>query len=191
MQQPDQRCAQQVQHWHQFTSKQLQRYVPAPTGPALHLLSESTCYRLRVMAVSGLPLLSPPSETFCQVQLGVSLYNEALGTFYGNTCYSQPDMPQQQEEAEPGAGVAMQCCFDIFFHSCIADPRCMAVVSCRTKSLSFASVTSAVQQGHPLGTNRRLMGVVHTGIRQAINSHQTEQEIAMKTSASLAHKQRV
>eukprot|EP00775_Hariotina_reticulata_P006048 gene6048-6286_t len=77
----------------------------------------------------GLPLLSPVTGTFCEVQLGVSLYNEALGTFYGNTCYSQLDPPQQQILQEAAAAAeTMECCINVYFHSCIADPHCMAVV---------------------------------------------------------------
>lgn len=146
MQQPDQHCAQQVLRWHQFASRQAQRYVPPPASPSLHLSSESTCYRLRILSVSGLPLLSPVTGTFCEVQLGVSLYHEALGTFYGNTCYSQLDPPQQQGLQGSAAAATMECCFDVYFHSFIADPHCKAVV--RGNQVAVAISLIAWQETH-------------------------------------------
>lgn len=99
------------------------------------MLPESTCYRLRVQNVSNLPPLSQVTAGVSyELQLGVSLYDESLGVFYGNTCYSPCDTPkQQQQNTVTGDGTAtgggIEFCFDIFFHSAISDPRCMAVVS--------------------------------------------------------------
>ena len=44
-------------------------------------------YRLRVLRVNDLPLHTTFDGRTFEFQLGVSLYDEAYGTFYGNTVY--------------------------------------------------------------------------------------------------------
>jgi nephrocystin-4 len=80
------------------------------------------------------------------LQLGVNLYDEALGQFYGNTCYSMveplQDVQQQQEQQQqeqqqqqehlaeaPGQHPPVDFSCDVMFHSAISDPHCIAVVS--------------------------------------------------------------
>jgi hypothetical protein len=42
-------------------------------------------YRLRVLRVNDLPVHATPDGRSFEFQLGVTLFDEALGTFYGNT----------------------------------------------------------------------------------------------------------
>lgn len=44
-------------------------------------------YRLRILRVNDLPIHTTFDGRTFEFQLGVSLYDEAYGTFYGNTCY--------------------------------------------------------------------------------------------------------
>ena len=44
-------------------------------------------YRLRILRVNDLPLHTTFDGRTFEFQLGVSLYDEAYGTFYGNTVY--------------------------------------------------------------------------------------------------------
>ncbi|GFH23920.1 uncharacterized protein HaLaN_21615, partial [Haematococcus lacustris] len=59
--------------------------------------------------------------------LGVSLYDEAYGTFYGNTVYSQGDGYDRNRAAQRNA-IDLDFSFDVFYHTSVSDPRCMAVV---------------------------------------------------------------
>jgi hypothetical protein len=45
----------------------------------------TTGYRLRIMRVSDLPVHTTYDGRTFEFQLGVTLYDEAYGTFYGNT----------------------------------------------------------------------------------------------------------
>ena len=46
-----------------------------------------TGYRLRILRVSDLPLHTTYDGRTFEFQLGVSMYDEAYGTFYGNTVH--------------------------------------------------------------------------------------------------------
>lgn len=124
-----------VQQWRQFTARQAERYVPASAKQTRRILSESASYRLRIQSVSNLPPLSQATYGVTyELQLAVSLFDESLGVFYGNTCYSPSDVPEQQQQPADAADgavprVGVDFCFDVFFHSTISDPQCMAVVS--------------------------------------------------------------
>jgi hypothetical protein len=70
-----------------------------------------------------------------EFQLGVSLYDESLGSFYGSTCYSMVQ-PAAAQGGANGAAAAVSSgqlqvdfMFDVYFHSRTVDPHCMAVVS--------------------------------------------------------------
>jgi nephrocystin-4 len=125
-----------LQAWCQFAERQAKRYVRPPPSSSnqRRLLPEPTCYRLRIDSISNLPQLlaranggSSSSSNF-ELRLGVSLYDAAAGAFYGNTCYSQADVPKQHHQQQHDAA-SCDFCIDVFFHSVISDPRCMAVVS--------------------------------------------------------------
>jgi nephrocystin-4 len=125
---------QKVQAWCQFAERQAKRYMRPPPSSSnqQRLLPEPTCYRLRISSISNLPQLlartnGGSSSSNFELRLGVSLYDEAAGAFYGNTCYSQADAPKQQQQQHDAD--SCNFCFDVFFHSVISDPRCMAVVS--------------------------------------------------------------
>lgn len=62
-----------------------------------------------------------------EFQLSVSLYDEAYGTFYGNTCYSMCDTYDRGRAAQRNA-IDLDMAFDVYFHSTVSDPRCMAMV---------------------------------------------------------------
>lgn len=87
-------------------------------------------YRLRVLRVTDLPMGPTAEGHSLEVQLGVSLYDEAYGAFYGTTVYSQPDAvdpgrAQQVSDSviggstwvqvDPGSRFRMQR--PVFFHS--------------------------------------------------------------------------
>jgi hypothetical protein len=149
----------------------VERYVPAPPNPHRLVKPQSQPYRISVHCVKGLPTTLPSSSgngsssprkgaaaaaagggggaalpgmpgSSYEFQLGVSLYDESLGAFYGATCYSGthqalsvPGAPgaAQQGLAGPGGAagghLSVDFGFEAFFHSRIADPQCMAVVS--------------------------------------------------------------
>lgn len=143
------RCRQQqltkqqqlVQEWQGFAARQAQRYVPAPPNPSRRqrLLQDSACYRLRLLHVDNLPAPHQSSGVKYGLQLGVTLFDEAVGQHYGSTCYSLIEHLQGQEERQTDADAAVvsssepsvDFSFDVFFHSAISDAHCMAVVSQR------------------------------------------------------------
>jgi hypothetical protein len=129
-----------IQEWQGFASCQVQRHVPAPPSANRRILPQSVCYRLRVLRVDNVPAPQHTSGIQYGLQLGVTLYDEALGQFYGNTCYSMVEPLQDLQQQEQGQGqeqppavsreqpsVDFSC--DVMFHSVISDPHCMAVVS--------------------------------------------------------------
>lgn len=137
-QDPDSPPDRAVAAWAAFTRRQLDRYLPAPADARRHCLPHSRSYRLRVMHISGLPRGAHEGRAF---ELGVSLYDETLGTFYGCTTYSLPDIsersttpPEGMPAASSTTGEAVSTLedvgfsFDVFFHSPIHDGRCKAVV---------------------------------------------------------------
>jgi nephrocystin-4 len=154
-----------VQAWCQFAERQAKRYVrpPPSSSSQRRLLPEPTCYRLRIGSISNLPQLlartnggSSSSSSNFELRLGVSLYDEAAGACYGNTCYSQADVPKQQQQQQHD-DASCDFCFDVFFHSVISDPRCMAVVSscwqnfthaCNCRLHNCAAVLSGAGQQH-------------------------------------------
>lgn len=162
-----------LEDWRCFAGRQVERYVPAPPNPARLVKPQSQPYRIRVHCVKGLPTSLPSSSSngsssprkgaaaaaaaaaalpgtpgsSYEFELGVSLYDESLGAFYGATCYSGSHQAlsvlgapgaAQQGLAGPGASggaaagghLSVDFGFEAFFHSRIADPQCMAVVSC-------------------------------------------------------------
>lgn len=132
-----------VQEWQGFAERQAQRYVPAPPNPASAVLQESTCHRLRVLHVDNLPPPQLDSGILYGLQLGVTLFDHAVGQYYGSTCWSLVELLQGEqqrwdsaEEEAAGAdtnsssGAPVDFSFDVFFHSTVADANCMAVVSC-------------------------------------------------------------
>lgn len=133
-----------MQEWQGFAERQAQRYVPAPPNPARAVLQESACHRLRVLHVDNLPPPQLSSGVEYGLQLGVTLFDQDVGQYYGSTCWSQVEAlqgeQQQQwdsaeEEGATGAdtnsssGAPVDFSFDVFFHSNVADAHCMAVVS--------------------------------------------------------------
>lgn len=130
--------AQALEAWAQFIKKQCERYVPAPFNPTRRTLPETQGYRLRILRVSELPNQALLSGSTYEFQLGISLYDENLGAFYGSTCYSLHDAPSTLQPGAAGAATAeggpqprvdVDFSFDVYYHSAISDPSCMAVVS--------------------------------------------------------------
>lgn len=132
-----------VQEWQGFAERQAQRYVPALPNPARAALQESACHRLRVLHVDNLPPPQLSSGVQYGLQLGVTLFDQDVGQYYGSTCWSlvEPLQGEHQrwDSAEEGAagtntnsssGAPVDFSFDVFFHSTVADAHCMAVVSC-------------------------------------------------------------
>ena len=77
--------------------------------------------------MNDLPIHTTYDGRTFEFQLGVSLYDEAYGTFYGNTCYSMSDGYDRNRAAQRNA-IDLDFSFDVYFHSAVSDPRCMAVV---------------------------------------------------------------
>lgn len=129
---------QAVQAWHGFAARQAARFVPppapCPTG-GRRLLTQSVGYRLRLLGITGLrqPLLASVgaaggNAAACEMQLGVTLYDETTGRFYSTTVFSPPEPLSLLNDGTEEHDDEQQLAFDVFFHSAIADPRCMAVV---------------------------------------------------------------
>lgn len=83
-----------------FSSPAPRPAYPCPDSPCFAALPftarrpgahTTSGYRLRVLRVSDLPLHTTLDGRTFEFQLGVTLYDEAYGTFYGNTCYSLTD----------------------------------------------------------------------------------------------------
>lgn len=144
-----------MQEWQAFAGRQAQRYVPAPPSPSRRVLQESVCYRLRVLHVDNLPPPQLSSGVKYGLQLGVTLFDSTAGAFFGSTCYSlveplQGQLQEQPEAPEPAAGSepSVDFSFDVFFHSCIADAACMAVVS-RASLSTQRSLSRLVPEQEP------------------------------------------
>lgn len=104
------------------------------------MLADSMCYCLRIQQLSNLPIMSTVryGSSF-ELQLRITLFDEMTGVFYGNTCHSDSIPLAQLQQANKGAeaavqdqseapGVDVDFHFDVYFHSAVSDPRCMAVV---------------------------------------------------------------
>lgn len=59
--------------------------IPDRRRIGLALAFAPTGYRLRILRVNDLPVTTTYDGRSFEFQLGVSLYDEAYGTFYGNT----------------------------------------------------------------------------------------------------------
>jgi hypothetical protein len=77
-----------------------------------------------------------------EFELGVSLYDEKLGAFYGCTSYSLHDVGERSSVTRqptdgkhvPGGKqgrLDISFSYDVFMHTRINDPRCVAVVGSR------------------------------------------------------------
>ncbi|GIL84279.1 hypothetical protein Vretimale_15928 [Volvox reticuliferus] len=113
--------------WAEFTSRQKHRYAPIPPDANRRALPETQGYRLRILKVSDMPINTTFDGRTFEFQLGVSLYDEAYGTFYGNTCYSMADTYDRGRAAQRNA-IDLDLSFDVYYHTTVSDPRCMAVV---------------------------------------------------------------
>ncbi|KXZ51260.1 hypothetical protein GPECTOR_13g747 [Gonium pectorale] len=116
-----------LQQWAEFTARQKQRYVPIVPDANRRALLETQGYRLRILKVSDVPINTTFDGRTFEFQLSVSLYDEAYGTFYGNTCYSMSDTYDRGRAAQRNA-IDLDMSFDVYYHTTVSDPRCMAVV---------------------------------------------------------------
>lgn len=124
-----------LRYWEQFTLRQQRRHVPIPPDPSRRVLPRTAGYRLRIATLNNVPMAAlpvPPAAAAggainFDLKLSVSLYDEALGTFYGCTCYSLPSNADLRGALQQGVA-SLQFNFDVYFHSRVSDPRCMAVV---------------------------------------------------------------
>ncbi|GFR44041.1 hypothetical protein Agub_g5201 [Astrephomene gubernaculifera] len=113
--------------WAEFTGRQKQRYVPIVPDAHRRILPETQGYRLRILKVADMPINTTFDGRTFEFQLSVSLYDEAYGTFYGNTCYSMPDT-YDRGRAQARNAIDLDMTFDVYYHTTVSDPRCMAVV---------------------------------------------------------------
>ncbi|KAG2438730.1 hypothetical protein HXX76_005275 [Chlamydomonas incerta] len=113
--------------WSEFTERQKHRYVPIVPDANRRALPETKGYRLRILRVSDLPINTTFDGRTFEFQLSVSLYDEGYGTFYGNTCYSLSDT-YDRGRAQQRNAIDLDMSFDVYYHTTVSDPRCMAVV---------------------------------------------------------------
>lgn len=70
--------------------RQAARSVPLPPAKkGRRTMAESIGYRLRLLHITGLPVYAMEGRTF-DLRIGVTMFDQATGQFYGNTCYSAP-----------------------------------------------------------------------------------------------------
>jgi hypothetical protein len=145
--------------WAQFADRQAARFVPLAPTPHRMMMSEPQGFRVRLLRVNDLPARQRPHGGKYIFKLGLSFFDLATATFYGATCYSQPDLPVQRSLSEARSSVAasptqgldghpagflegqgsavdveasrvdVPFTFDVYFHTRICDPHCVAVVS--------------------------------------------------------------
>ncbi|PNH02424.1 hypothetical protein TSOC_011594, partial [Tetrabaena socialis] len=113
--------------WAEFAGRQKQRHVPILPDANRRTLPETKGYRLRIIKVSDVPINATFDGRTFEFQLSVSLYDEGYGTFYGNTCYSMPDT-YDRGRAQQRNAIDLDMSFDVYYHTAVSDPRCMAVV---------------------------------------------------------------
>eukprot|EP00955_Chlamydomonas_euryale_P068189 360045-Chlamydomonas_euryale.AAC.13 len=68
------------------------------------------------VALQDLPLSTTYDGRTFEYQLGVSLYDEAYGTFYGNTVYSMSDAYDRGRAAQRNA-IDLDFSFDVYYHT--------------------------------------------------------------------------
>lgn len=73
--------------WLSFALRQAARSAPHPAPDTLAGGGASTGYRLSLLFLESLPLFQAQDRSF-DVRLGVTLYDEAAGCFFGPTAHS-------------------------------------------------------------------------------------------------------
>lgn len=91
--------------WEAFAVRQRGRYTPLPYRGIHDLLPTAMGYRLRLSEIVGLQMgqvAEAMAKRGSQIELrvSVSLFDEATGSFFGNTCSSLPSMPVPESSAE-------------------------------------------------------------------------------------------
>ena len=61
-----------------------------------------------------------------EVRAAVSFFDEATGGFHGATCSSVPESVEPPAPGAPAATLDVQ--HDVYFHTRVADPRCLVVI---------------------------------------------------------------
>lgn len=64
--------------------RQQERVAPHPAPDALAASSRPACYRLRLSHLDSLPLFQAAEHNF-DIRVGLTLFDEATGCFFGNT----------------------------------------------------------------------------------------------------------
>lgn len=121
--------------WEFFAVRQHARYVPIKDPANHHMLPAAVGYRLRVAGMVGIQL-GPVAETVAQrgggleLRIGVSMYDEVTGTFYGNTCSSLPSIPINVPADGLTADTPLNVSIDqdVYYLSRLVDERCLVVL---------------------------------------------------------------
>lgn len=109
--------------------------MPLPPSTDRQLSPSSRGVHLKLQHVRALPVppgvrtltnLVPEMATPAELQLSVSLFDEASGTFFGNTCHSA--RAPIGGPAAGGAAMDVPLDMDVHFHTTVSDARCVAVV---------------------------------------------------------------
>lgn len=121
-----------LEAWELFASRQGARYTPLLNRGLHEMLPHTMGYRLRLAALHKLtfgPLAAEAKArgNSLEMRLGVSLYDEATGCFYGNTCNSLPCIPLPLLPTPPEP-VDLEIQQDVYFHTRLLDPRCLLVI---------------------------------------------------------------
>jgi hypothetical protein len=72
--------------WLEFALRQAARSAPHPAPDSLQGSGASAGYRLSLLFLESLPLFQAQDRNF-DVRLGVTLYDEAAGCFFGPTAH--------------------------------------------------------------------------------------------------------
>uniref|UniRef100_A0A061S1B5 Nephrocystin-4-like protein n=2 Tax=Tetraselmis sp. GSL018 TaxID=582737 RepID=A0A061S1B5_9CHLO len=109
--------------WERFFRLQRRRVAPLMPGSRREL-GTTEFYRLRVVGLREVPMYATRVFEF---RVNVTLFDERLGQFYGNTI-SSPTAPFQWiSPKDSSQGVEVNLEFDVYFHSVVSDPSCLAV----------------------------------------------------------------
>ncbi|KAK9823703.1 hypothetical protein WJX72_004791 [[Myrmecia] bisecta] len=124
---PKREEARLIHEWERFAERQADRFAPLSVPISQRrMLAESQGHRVRLLALSGVPMYQAEGRTF-EFRVGVTLFDKGSGQFFGNTCISTP-VPFDKRKAGSRQGVRCNLSFDLYFHSRLVDSQCMAVV---------------------------------------------------------------
>ena len=105
------------QQWLGFALRQAARAAPHPAPASLQQHSAAAGYRLTLSFLESMPLFQADDRTF-DVRVGVNLFDEAAGCFFGPTAHSAA----VEYDMRRSKGWVLQprrlCCFKVYVRIC-------------------------------------------------------------------------